>query len=85
VLTGTLLCHRRGARVHQQALTRWEDDTAEVRFESQLLDPGDDEDVYLQLHLQCPRLRGNGFSWVMPVDTVRRLRDQLTAHLDAAR
>jgi hypothetical protein len=74
-----------GVRVHQQAPTRWEDDAAEVRFESRLLDPGDDEAVYLQLHLQCLRLRGNGFSWVMPLDTVRRLRDQLTAHLDAAR
>jgi hypothetical protein len=72
-------------RVHQQTPTRWEDDTAEVRFASRLLDPGDDEHTYLQLHLQCLRLRDNGFSWVMPLDTARRLRDQLTAHLGAAR
>jgi hypothetical protein len=72
-----------GVRVHQQAPTRWEDDTAELRCESQLLDPADDEHVYLELHLQCLRLRGNGFSWCVTLDAARRLRDQLTEHLDA--
>ncbi len=72
-----------GVRVHQQAPTRWEDGTAELRCESRLLDPADDEHVYLELHLQCLRLRGNGLSWCVPLDTARRLRDQLTEHLDA--
>jgi hypothetical protein len=31
--------------------TRWEDE--EVRCESRLLDPADDEHVYLELHLHC--------------------------------
>ncbi len=73
-----------GVRVHQQAPTRWEDSTAELRCESRLLDPADEEHVYLELHLQCPRLRRNGFHWCVPLDTARRLRDQLTEHLDAA-
>jgi hypothetical protein len=55
-----------------------------VRCESRLLDPADDEHVYLELHLHCVRLRDNGFSWVVSLDTARRLRDQLTEHLDAA-
>jgi len=71
-----------GVRVHQQGTTRWEDE--EVRCESRLLDPADDEHVYLELHLHCVRLKDNGFSWVVSLDTARRLRDQLTEHLDAA-
>jgi hypothetical protein len=71
-----------GVRVHQQGPTRWEDE--EVRCESRLLDPADDEHVSLELHLQCVRLKDNGFSWVVSLDTARRLRDQLTEHLDAA-
>jgi ribosomal protein L37AE/L43A len=55
-----------------------------VRCESRLLDPADDEHVSLELHLQCVRLKDNGFSWVVSLDTARRLRDQLTEHLDAA-
>jgi hypothetical protein len=64
--------------------TRWEDDTAEVRCESRLLDPADDEYVYVELCLQNLRLKDNRFDWVVPLDTARRLRDQLTEHLDAA-
>jgi hypothetical protein len=55
-----------------------------VRCESRLLDPADDEHVSLELHLHCVRLKDNGFSWVVSLDTARRLRDQLTKHLDAA-
>ncbi len=74
-----------GVRVHEQAPTRWEDDTAEVRFESQLLDPADDSNIYVELQLQNLRLKGNQFSWVVPLETAQRLRDQLTEHLDAVR
>jgi hypothetical protein len=73
-----------GVRVHEQALTRWEGETGEVRFESRLLDPSDDEHLYLDLDLRCLKLTGNGFRWVVILDTARRLRDQLTAHLDVA-
>jgi hypothetical protein len=74
-----------GVRVHQQVSACWEDDTAEgVRFESRLLDPSDDKQVYLDLYIQCLMLRGNAFSWIVPLETVRALRDQLTAHLDCA-
>ena len=55
-----------------------------MRCESRLLDPADDEHVYLELHLHCVRLRDNGFSWVVSLDTARRLRDQLSEHLNAA-
>jgi hypothetical protein len=70
-------------RVHEQAPTRWEDDTAglRVRFESRLLDPGDT--TYLELRLQNLKIRDE-FSTLLPLDVARRLHDQLTEHLDAA-
>ena len=73
-----------GVRVHEQAPSRWEDDTAEVRCESRLIDPADDSNIYVELHLQNLRLKDNRFSWFVPLATARRLRDQLTEHLDAA-
>ncbi|MGH3832170.1 MAG: hypothetical protein ACRDRS_17270 [Pseudonocardiaceae bacterium] len=74
-----------GVRVHEQAPVRGEDDDAEVQFESRLVDLADDPDIYLELRLKSPKLRANEFYGLMPVATARRLRDQLTAHLDAAR
>ena len=85
VLAGALLCHRRGVRVHEQAPIRWQDDTAEVRCESRLLDPADDPNIYVELLLQNLRLTPSQFYGVVPVAAARRLRDQLTAHLDAVR
>jgi hypothetical protein len=89
-----------GVRVHQQAPSRWEGKcVVPLRFETSLLDPGDDtttylelrvldpsddEHLYLDLDLRCLKLTGNGFRWVVTLDTARRLRDQLTAHLDVA-
>jgi hypothetical protein len=72
-------------RVHEQAPARWEDDTAglRVRFESRLLDPGDDDTTYLELRIHDLAFL-NQFSGILPLDTVRRLRNQLTTHLDAA-
>ncbi|MGH3720063.1 MAG: hypothetical protein ACRDRI_14725 [Pseudonocardiaceae bacterium] len=78
-------CHvnDEGVRVHEQAPVVWEDETSEVLFDSRLVDPSDAEIVYVEL-----RLKSLGFgSWFyggFPLDTARRLRDQLTAHLDAA-
>ncbi|MGH3870391.1 MAG: hypothetical protein ACRDSR_02585 [Pseudonocardiaceae bacterium] len=66
----------------RQAPTRWEDHTGELRRESRLLDPAEDEHVYLELELECLRLSSNRFSWIVPLDTARRLRDQPTTHLD---
>ncbi len=40
-----------------------------MQCESRLLDPADDEHVYLELHLHCVRLRNNGFGWVVSLDT----------------
>ena len=74
-----------GVRVHEQAPTRWEDDTGEVWCESRLIDPADDANIYVELHLQNLRIKDNRFSWIVPLDTARRLRDQLTEHLDAVR
>ncbi|MGH3718189.1 MAG: hypothetical protein ACRDRI_04970 [Pseudonocardiaceae bacterium] len=74
-----------GVRVHEQAPVSWEDDDAEIRVESRLVDPTDDPDVYLRLYLMSMRLPANGFHGLMPVTTARRLRDQLTAHLDAVK
>jgi hypothetical protein len=72
-------------RVHEQAPTRWEDDTAglQVRFESRLLDPGGDDTTSLELPLRNLKIRDE-FSALLPLDAARRLRDQLTEHLDAA-
>lgn len=72
-----------GVRVHEQAPSRWEDDAAEVRCESRLFDPADDSNVYLELHLQNLMLTASQFHLAVPVAAARRLRDQLTAHLDA--
>jgi transcriptional regulator with XRE-family HTH domain len=58
-------------------------ETAEMRCESRLVDPVDDSNIYVELHLQNLRLKDNRFDWFVPLDTVRRLRDQLTEHLDA--
>jgi hypothetical protein len=71
-------------RVHQQAPTHWEDQTAELRCESGLLDPADDEYVYVELSLRDLRLKSVQYYGCLPVDVARRLRDQLTEHLDAA-
>jgi hypothetical protein len=78
-------CHvtDEGVRVHEQAPAVWEDDEAEMRFEIQLVDPADDSTVYVELRLQNLRFATSRFYGAFPVDTARRLRDQLTAHLDA--
>ncbi len=74
-----------GVRVHQQASVVWEDDAAEVRFESRLVDPADDSNVYVELHLGDLRFVTGGFHRVLlPMATARRLGDELTARLDAA-
>ena len=62
-----------------------EDDAEEVRFESRLVDPADDSNVYVKLPLRDLRFTIGRFCGALPVDTARRLRDELTAHLDAAR
>ena len=46
-------------RVHQQAPTRWEDQTAELCCESGLLDPADDEYVYVELSLRISGSRAS--------------------------
>ena len=53
-----------------------------MRFESRLLDPGDDDTTSLELRLRNLKLRDE-FSALLPLDVARRLRDQLTTHLDA--
>lgn len=54
-----------------------------VRFETALLDPGDDTTTYLELRLRDPQLRGE-FYGLLPLGAARRLRDQLSLHLNAA-
>ncbi|MGH3828075.1 MAG: hypothetical protein ACRDQX_13035 [Pseudonocardiaceae bacterium] len=73
-----------GVRVHEQAPVVWEDEAAEVRFDSRLFDPADDPDVYVELFLQSVRVPPSGFYGAFPLHTARRLRDELTAHLDSA-
>jgi hypothetical protein len=53
-----------------------------LRFETALLDPGDDTTTYLELRVRNLELREE-FYGLLPLDTVRALRDQLTGHLDA--
>lgn len=73
-----------GVRVHQQAPTRWEDGTAEVRVETRLIDPGDEPGVWVELNVQHLRFKTSEYYGILPVAAVQRLRDQLTGHLDAA-
>lgn len=72
-----------GVVLHQQAPIRWEDGRAEVRCESRLLDPADDEHTYVELSLENLRLKWLRYHGILPVEVARRLRDQLTEHLDA--
>ncbi len=62
---------------------RWEE--CEVRFESRLLFPDGEHPpaTYLQLHIDDLRLTWRGVDAFLPITAARRLRDQLTAHLDA--
>lgn len=76
--------HEDGVRVHEQEPVRWEE--SEVRFESQLLFPDGEHPptTYLQLCIDDLRLTWRFVDVFLPIATARRLRDQLTAHLDAA-
>jgi hypothetical protein len=73
-----------GVRVHEQEPVRWEEH--EVRFESRLFLPEDEHPsvTYLLLSLEDLRLTWRCIDAFLPIGTARRLRDQLTAHLDAA-
>lgn len=72
-----------GTPVHQQALSRWEDQAADLEVESRLLGPADDPNVYVELSLRDLRLRWVQYYGFLRVEVARRLRDQLSAHLDA--
>lgn len=76
--------HDDGVRVHEQELVRWED--AELRFESRLFFPDGElpSVTYLQLSIHNLRLMWRCIDAFLPISAARRLRDQLTAHLDAA-
>ncbi|MGH3721246.1 MAG: hypothetical protein ACRDRI_20820 [Pseudonocardiaceae bacterium] len=73
-----------GVRVHHQEPVHWETD--EVRFESRLFYPDGEQPptTYLQLSIENLLLTRRFVDTVLPITTARRLRDQLTAHLDAA-
>ena len=74
-----------GVRVHQQAPTRWEAEcVVPLRFETCLIDPGNDDTTYLELRMRDLKMRDQ-FYGLLPLDTARRLRDQLTEHLDAVK
>lgn len=71
-------------QVHEQQPVRWEE--CEVRFESWLLFPDGEHPptTYLQLRIDNLRLTWRFVQVFLPLTAARRLRDQLTAHLDAA-
>ncbi len=73
-----------GVRVHEQEPARWEQ--CEVRFESRLFFPDGEHPpaTYLQLRIDDLRLTCRGVDAFLPIAAARRLRDQLTAHIDAA-
>jgi hypothetical protein len=72
-----------GVRVHEQAPSRWDAEcVVPLRFESCLIDPGDDDTTYLELRMRDLKSREQ-FYGILPLDTVRQLRDQLTEHLNA--
>lgn len=71
-------------RVHEQEPVRWEE--CEVRFESRLLFPDGEHPptTYLQLSINNLRLTWRFVDVFLPIAAARRLRDQLTAHLNTA-
>ncbi|MGH3801186.1 MAG: hypothetical protein ACRDTD_13815 [Pseudonocardiaceae bacterium] len=73
-----------GVRVHEQEPVRWEE--CQVRFESRLLFPDGEHPptTYLQLSLENLWLTWRFVDAFLSIAAARRLRDQLTAHLDAA-
>ncbi len=73
-----------GVRVHEQESVCWEE--CEVRFESRLFFPDGEHPptTYLQLSIENLLLPWFFVDTFLPVAAARRLRDQLTAHLDAA-
>lgn len=73
-----------GVWVHVQEPVRWEE--CEVRFESRLLFPDGEHPpaAYLQLSINNLRLTWRFVDVYLPIAAARRLREQLTAHLDAA-
>ncbi|MGH3826892.1 MAG: hypothetical protein ACRDQX_06935 [Pseudonocardiaceae bacterium] len=73
-----------GVQVHHQEPVRWED--GEVRFESQLFFPDGEHPptIYLKLSIENLLLTWRVIDTFLPTTTARRLRDQLTAHLDVA-
>ncbi|MGH3886469.1 MAG: hypothetical protein ACRDSZ_07840 [Pseudonocardiaceae bacterium] len=75
--------HEDGVRVHEQEPVRWEE--REVRFESRLLFPDGEHPpaTYLQLSIENLRLTWRFVDVFLPIAAARRLRDQLTTHLDA--
>lgn len=79
-------CHLNeyGVRVHEQEPVRWEE--PEVRFESQLFFPDGElpPTTYLELQIYDKRFSHRGVDAFLSIPAARRLRDQLTAHLDAA-
>lgn len=79
-------CHHTddGVRVHEQRPVRWEE--PELRFESRLFfaDGELPPTTYLQLSIDNLRLTWRCIDAFLPIAAARRLRDQLTAHLEAA-
>jgi hypothetical protein len=73
-----------GVQVHEQEPVCWEE--CEVRFESRLLFPDGEHPptTYLQLRIDNLRLTWRFVDVFLPITAARRLRDQLTAHLNAA-
>ncbi|MGH3753603.1 MAG: hypothetical protein ACRDRP_13050 [Pseudonocardiaceae bacterium] len=71
-------------RIHEQQPVCWEE--CEVRFETQLLFPDGEHPptTYLQLSIENLRLTWRFIDAFLPIAAAQRLRDQLTAHLDAA-
>jgi hypothetical protein len=73
-----------GVQVHEQEPVRWEE--CKVRFESRLLFPDGEHPptTYLQLGIEDLRLTWRCVDTFLPIAAVKRLRDQVTVHLDAA-
>ena len=69
-----------GVRVHQSACGRYEDGVS--RVETQLVWALDEPDPYLQLLVEDLKF-GRHVPPFLPLATVARLRDELTAYLDA--
>ncbi|HEX2297701.1 MAG TPA: hypothetical protein VHH34_04145 [Pseudonocardiaceae bacterium] len=77
------VCEPTAVRVHVQEPVQWEA-PQEARFETGLIHAVDETEPRVELSVDCLAIPHRGVDLMLPLPDARRLRDQLTAHLDRA-